>query len=280
MTACPHLLLTNDDGIFAPGLRHLYEALKGLCRITILAPATDQSGSGVSVSMRTPLHLEKVHWGDGTPAYSLSGTPADCVKIALSALMDSLPDFVFSGINRGSNAGRNIFYSGTVGAAIESAINQVGGVALSCCDPLNLNYEVAASYAPKILELLMTDPLPPGTLLNVNVPPGRAEEMRGLRLATQGRSYWKEVPDRRLHPDGFPYYWLGGQHALFDEEATSDIILLQEGYVTAVPITIHSLTDTLYFSRFQKAFEALSPEREDQNACLTGEVAQLESLPR
>lgn len=239
----PKILITNDDGIFAPGIRSLYEGLKELADVVVVAPAIEQSGMGLAISARNPLIIEKVHWEEGVDAYSVTGTPADCVKMALHTLLEEAPDFVVSGINRGSNAGRNVLYSGTVGGAIEAALRKIPSMALSCVDFIQPNYEVAKKYVSSLVKYLMAHPLPTGTLLNVNFPLSGSQEVKGLRLGRQGRGYYKENPDKRLHPDGKHYYWLGGQQAEFEDEPEhSDITLLGEGYGVAVPIYIDELT--------------------------------------
>lgn len=239
----PKILITNDDGIFAPGIRSLYEGLKGIAEVVIVAPAIEQSGMGLAISARNPLIVEKVYWEEGVSAYSVTGTPADCIKMALHTVMNDTPDFVISGINRGSNAGRNVLYSGTVGGAIEAALRKIPSMALSCVDFVQPDYGIAQKYVSSLLKYLMAHPLPHGTLLNVNFPSTVDQAIRGVRLARQGRSYYKENPDKRLHPDGKHYYWLGGQQAEFeDEPADSDISLLREGFAAAVPIYIDELT--------------------------------------
>lgn len=237
-----HVLLVNDDGIDAPGLRALWEALEGQYELTVVAPNGERSGSGMSISFYSPLRIRQHKWGERV--YSVSGTPADCVKIALSQICDRRPDLILSGINPGSNAGRNPLYSGTVGAILEGGLSGVPGAALSCLlerDDHEPDYSDAAAYAPLIAEALLSHPLPEGTVLNVNFPVGEA---KGLRMARQGRSYWRESPVKRHHPEGHPYYWLGGIDAEFEEHPESDIALLREGYATAVPLNIGLLTCT------------------------------------
>ncbi len=239
----PKVLITNDDGIFAPGIRSLYEGLRGIAEVVIVAPAIEQSGMGLAISVRSPLIVEKVYWEEGVSAYSVTGTPADCIKMALHTVLTEAPDFVISGINRGSNAGRNVLYSGTVGGAIEAALRKIPSMALSCVNYIQPDYEVAKKYVGALMRYLQKHPLPQGTLLNVNFPANVEGETKGLRLARQGKGYYKENPDKRLHPDGKDYYWLGGIQAEFhDEPADSDISFLSQGYIAAVPIYIDELT--------------------------------------
>lgn len=234
----PRILLVNDDGIHAPGLRHLWEVMKDIADLIIVAPSSERSGAGTSISMHIPLHLIPVSWPGDTPAYSLSGTPADCVKMAFAEVLDTPPDLVLSGINPGSNAGRNVFYSGTIGGAIEGLLHGVPGIALSCESHRDPNYAEVASHVPHLVNYLIKHPLPVDTLLNVNFP----KDIKGLRLAKQGKSFWKEEPDRREHPDGFNYYWLAGRNTVFNEEEESDIALIAKGFAAAVPIKVSELT--------------------------------------
>ena len=234
----PKILLVNDDGIHAPGLKHLWEVMKDIADLVIVAPSSERSGAGTSISMHIPLHLTPVSWPNETPAYSLSGTPADCVKMALAEVLDAPPDLILSGINPGSNAGRNVFYSGTVGGAIEGILHNVPSGALSCESFANPNYAEVASHVPHLVNYLIKHPLPADTLLNVNFP----RDIKGLRLAKQGKSFWKEEPDCRKHPDGFSYYWLAGRNTAFDEEEESDVALIAKGFAAAVPIRIAELT--------------------------------------
>ncbi len=249
-----NILLVNDDGIHAPGLRYLWEALKDRAHITIVAPATEHSGAGSSISIYKPLQLQRVTWMDDTPAYSLSGTPADCVKIALSEVFNTPPDLLLSGINPGHNAGSNIFYSGTVGAAIEGVFNGIPSAALSIDEHRNPEYTQAASYVTRIVDFLLAGHLPQDTILNVNFP---HSELKGFRLARQGRSYWREVPEQRTHPSGFPYYWLNGEHAVYPEHDESDIGLLAQGYATAVPVRVRELTHNDMLDEHRETFERL-----------------------
>lgn len=244
MKARPHILITNDDGIHAPGIRHLWNALKNYADITVVAPATEQSAVGLSITLRQPIRIEKTNGFEQTPAWSITGTPADCVKMAFSVLLEAPPDFVVSGINRGSNAGRNVLYSGTVGAAIEGVMHEVPSLAFSCCEYPNPEYVLAEKYIATILQHVVEHPLPKGTLLNVNFPEQMAGGIQGFKMTRQGKEFWAENPDVRYHPaENHAYYWLGAKINKFDEEEDSDINWLSQGYITAVPVHIGELTD-------------------------------------
>ncbi len=237
----PHILITNDDGIEAPGIRHLWKAVKDHFRVTIVAPTTEKSGAGLGITLRDPLHVQEVAWENKTAAWKITGTPADCIRMAVRVILDTPPDLILSGINRGSNSGRNVLYSGTVGGAIEGVLRNVPGIAFSCEDFESPKYDLAEKYVMPIVQYVLDHPLPKGTLLNVNFPV--STDIRGVKLASQGRGYWIENPDQRVHPEGRPYYWLGGKWQHQDEEPHSDVFLLKEGFVTAVPIHVHELTD-------------------------------------
>lgn len=260
----PHILVTNDDGISAKGIKHLWEALRKYADVTVVAPAGEQSAVGLSTTIRNPLRIDAINWEhDEGRIWSVTGTPADCVKLAFNAITTSKPDYVFSGINRGANAGRNVLYSGTVAAAIESVMQDVPAIAFSCQDyHTEPNYAFAAQYVPAVLEYIMTHPLPPETLLNINFPSRKHTKYKGFKMTTQGRQWWAENPDKRIHPgEGNAYYWLGSRLHLDHPEADNDGAWLEQGYVTAVPIHVGNLTHSGHLNEkraiFEKAFDHL-----------------------
>lgn len=261
MNSRPKILITNDDGISAQGIRHLWKALKNHADLTIVAPAFEQSAVGLSITLREPLQIQKVNWntGEELKAWCINGTPADCVKMALSVLMDTQPALIVSGVNRGSNAGRNLLYSGTVAGAIEGALHDIPAIAFSCCDYVNPVYHVTEPYILNIVKHILDNPLPKGTLLNVNFPHG--DEIKGFKLTRQGKEFWKEKPSRRTHPvEGNEYYWLGAELACFDEHEESDIAWLKQGYLAAVPVYIQELTDFHHLKNQKEHFEKVFAE--------------------
>ncbi len=254
----PNVLITNDDGIHAPGIKHLWKALRNIANVTVIAPAQDQSATGLSITLREPLMLRKQCWEDHEQTYSITGTPADCVKMGISIILDRKPDIVVSGINRGTNAGRNLLYSGTVAGCIEAALNGLPAIAFSCHDYHEADYFAAETHIPKIFHHVLEHPLPKGTLLNVNFPSKELKMIKGFKMTRQGKEYWREDPSERCHPvDNGTYYWLGAKLEQFEEHEDSDIYWLQKGYVTAAPIHIDELTDHEQVSLRRKDFEKL-----------------------
>lgn len=253
----PHILITNDDGIHANGIKHLWNSLKEYADITVVAPASEQSAVSLSTTLRNPLVIERINWGNDGDIWSVSGTPADCVKLALHAILGRRPDFVVSGINRGANSGRNVLYSGTVAAAIESVMQGIPAIAFSVRDYIDPDYSRVEKYIPLIVKHIMDCPLPNGTLLNVNFPEKSLGEFKGFKMTQQGLEYWSENPSCRSHPaEGHSYYWLGSQLKQAEENENSDIAWLRRGFVTAVPIHIENLTDRNHLDATKSHFES------------------------
>lgn len=248
----PKILITNDDGISAPGIKTLWEALKDYGDITIVAPVIDRSGASLGITMRKPLHIEQASWEQNTSAWKVTGTPADCVKLALAVVLEEKPDLVVSGINRGSNAGRTVLYSGTIGGVIEGCMRRIPGIAFSMEEQPPPDYSLAKPYIVPIVKHVLESPLPHGTILNVNFP---SENIQGIKLARQGKSYWMDNPDERIHPEGLTYYWLGGRWDDQEEHEESDVFFLRKGYAAAVPIHVDELTDLSIFQARKNSFE-------------------------
>ncbi len=251
----PKILITNDDGIGAKGIWHLWKALAGKADLSIIAPSQQKSGVGLGLTLHKPIRLDPVKWEDDTPAWQVSGTPADCVRFGKSLVLDHVPDLIVSGINHGSNAGRNVLYSGTIGGVIEGALRKIPGIAFSSTSFESPRFEQIESYIFPIIEHVLSNPLSNGTILNVNFPT-HLEIFKGVKLARQGKSLWIEDLDRRLHPNGDPYFWHGGKWDHHEEHEESDVALLKEGYVTAVPIHIDELTDHSFMKERKELFEA------------------------
>ena len=209
----PLILVTNDDGITAPGLRALIKTMKTIGDVIVVAPDSPQSGMGHAITIDNTLYSKKVviDQNEGAPEeYSCSGTPADCVKLALQEILDRRPDICVSGINHGSNASINVIYSGTMSAAIEAGIEGVPAIGFSLCDyTWEANFEPALESIKKIVEQALEHGMPNGTVLNVNIPKSD-EAPKGIRVCRQARANWKEKFDKRLSPMGKNYYWLTG----------------------------------------------------------------------
>ncbi len=250
----PRILITNDDGIHATGLKHLWASLADFAEVFVVAPASEKSGVGLGLTLHHPLEIQPVAWERNSPAWKVTGTPADCVRMAMSVILDRAPDLIVSGINKGANSGRNVLYSGTVGGVIEGILRNVPGIAFSCCDFVNPNYALTERWIVPIVSHILEHPMPQGTLLNVNFP--ETPEILGMKFARQGRGYWIEDPAHRLHPEGHSYYWLGGKWNEREEDTDSDVHLLREGFAAAVPIHIHELTDLKHWAERKEHFDA------------------------
>jgi 5'-nucleotidase len=250
----PKILMTNDDGIEAKGLWHLWHALAPYADITIVAPTTQKSGVGLGLTLHKPITLNPAPWDPQTSAWKVSGTPADCVRFGLKILLNEAPDLIVSGINHGSNSGRNVLYSGTIGGVIEGALRGLPGIAFSGEDEGPISFEHMEAYIWPLVSHILEHPLSSGTLLNVNFPWGHAK-FRGVKLAKQGQGLWREALDKRLHPNGEPYFWHGGEWWHHEEEEDSDVALLKEGYITVVPIQVNQLTDRPFFDARKDLFD-------------------------
>ncbi|WP_437398232.1 5'/3'-nucleotidase SurE [Flagellimonas lutimaris] len=234
----PLILVTNDDGITAPGLRALVRTMKQLGDVVVVAPDSPQSGMGHAITVDSTLFSKKVvvDHKEGAPSeYSCSGTPADCVKLALQVILDKKPDICVSGINHGSNSSINVIYSGTMSAAIEAGIEGIPAIGFSLCDySWDANFEPALDYIKKIVSEALNNGIPKGTVLNVNIPK-TAEEPKGVKVCRQARGNWKEEFDKRTSPSGKDYYWLSGEFELLDKGEDTDEWALEQGYISVVP---------------------------------------------
>lgn len=251
----PFLLITNDDGIHAPGIKHLWQAVHEFADVVIVAPHAEKSGCGLSITWTKPLHIRPVLWEKNASAWSLNGTPADCVKMALAVILERKPDMIISGINRGSNSGRTVLYSGTIGGVIEGSLKGIPGIAFSFSDFEEPPLSSTKKYIYPIIKYFIENPFPTGTLLNVNFPYNAKDRISGIRVARQGKSYWQEAPDRRIHPEGAPYYWLGGAWGSVDEEPHTDVALLDQGYIAIAPIHVAELTCQKSYEKFKNFSE-------------------------
>lgn len=237
------ILVTNDDGVTAPGIRALIEAVSPLGKVVVVAPDSPQSGQGHAITIGTPLRLEQVYLFEGIEAWQCSGTPVDCVKLARDKILHRLPDLCVSGINHGANHSINVIYSGTMSAAMEAAIEGVPSVGFSSLDysfeqDFVLSKKVAFMVAKKMLETNM----PEGTLFNVNIPIAKEDEFKGIRISRQADAKWVEAFDERRDPRGKKYYWLTGEFVNRDSGEDTDVWALANNYASLVPVQF-DLTD-------------------------------------
>jgi 5'-nucleotidase len=235
----PLILVTNDDGITAPGLRTLVRCMMEIGEVVVVAPDSPQSGMGHAITLDNTLYSKKVviDADKGAPSeYSCSGTPADCVKLALQELLDRKPDICVSGINHGSNASINVIYSGTMSAAIEAGIEGIPAIGFSLCDySWEANFEAAEESIKKIVREALKNGMPKGVVLNVNIPKTKGKALKGIKVCRQARANWKEKFDKRTNPSGKDYYWLTGEFQLLDKGEDTDEWALSQGYVSVVP---------------------------------------------
>ncbi len=239
-----NILLTNDDGIYAPGLAAIYRELKSVGQVTVVAPEGEQSAVGHSISLITPLRVKEVSINGGVEGWAVNGTPADCVKIAVAELLPALPDLVVSGINLGPNVGINVLYSGTVSAATEAAILGVKGVAFSLNSYDKMaDFSTAARLARDLLmQIRGWSRWSNGVCLNVNLPALPRDQVRGVRITRQDTGPLVEHFERRVDPRKHVYYWLAEIHERQAPDLDTDYGALNQGYITVTPIH-HDLTD-------------------------------------
>ena len=233
----PVILVVNDDGVTAPGIHNLVEAVKDLGKIVVVAPDKAQSGMGHAITIGVPLRLHKVNFFGDIEAYQCTGTPVDCVKLAVDKVLHSKPDICISGINHGANHSINVIYSGTMSAAVESAIESIPAVGFSLLDySLEADFTAARKYARMIVEELLKTPPEKHTVLNVNIPIGRPDEIKGLKICRQAYAKYEEDFLERTDPHGRKYYWLTGEFVNFDEGSDTDVWALANKYVSVVPV--------------------------------------------
>ncbi len=235
-----HILVSNDDGIFAPGLLALANAMREFGQVTVIGPEENQSANGHRKTLTKPLRVNKVNLGPGLDTYSSDGAPADCVALALLGYIKEPIDLVVSGINRGRNLGQDLTYSGTVAAAFEGTIHRKPSIAFSFDNrAFEADYSVPAAIAQRVVRQVIAHGLPPMTLLNVNVPNLPLDQIKGTYITHQGTSIYHDRLVERYDPDNRPYYWIGGDAPTGDvTREASDIWAVHEGYVSVCPIRL------------------------------------------
>lgn len=236
------ILLTNDDGINAEGLYDLYLCLAKSYEVSVCAPDTEKSAIGHAITLNRPLRIKKVYRNKKFYGYSVDGTPADCVKIAVRSILKQKPQLIISGINHGPNLGSDIMYSGTVSAATEGAILGIPSIAVSLATYENHDFDFAADFVLSLIKKIKYNNIPQGTLLNVNIPSVKKNSIRGVMITKQGKSLYKEDFIRRDDPRGNSYYWLSGKVKWLAKPAGSDIKAIEDNYVSITPLQF-DLTD-------------------------------------
>lgn len=257
------ILISNDDGIFALGVRTLANTLaQAGYQVTVVCPDRERSATGHGLTLHRPIRANIVEdfFNPKITAWSCSGTPSDCVKLALSTLINSRPDFIISGINHGSNLGTDVLYSGTVSAAMEGIIEGIPSIAMSLASFSSSQFKPGADFACRLIQQLSDHPLPDSTLLNVNIPPVAADAIAGVMLTRQGLRRYIENFEKRLDPRGKSYYWLAGElvtdieqpeHIHLPSHIPTDVQGIQQNYITLTPLQ-YNLTDVISFEYLQK----------------------------
>lgn len=231
-----NILVSNDDGIDAPGIEALVKELKRIGTVTVVAPHQQQSAVGHAITMNTPLRLRKFTKNGKFFGYAVTGTPADCVKLAVRAVLKQHPDILVSGVNHGSNTAISVIYSGTVSAATEGTILGIPSIAVSLTTYAPADFSVAATIARRLAQKVVAHGLPKGTLLNVNVPPLPKTRLKGVLVTRQGKSIWNDTFDVRRDPANKEYFWLTGGLQVVDKDLLYDEAAVRAGYVSISPI--------------------------------------------
>lgn len=234
----PLILITNDDGIYAPGIRALIETMSQLGDICVVAPDSPQSGMGHAITINDAIYCNEIQNSKATfGEYSCSGTPVDCVKIAVNEILHRKPDLCVSGINHGSNSSINVIYSGTMSAAVEAGTLGIPAIGFSLMDfSMEANFNPSKKYVKKITQEVLKNGLPKGVVLNVNIPKLGENEIRGVKVCRQANAHWIGIFDKRTNPLGRDYYWMTGELINMDNSNDTDEWALKEGYISVVPV--------------------------------------------
>ena len=238
MSNRPLILITNDDGITAPGIRALIKIMNKIGDVVVVAPGSPQSGMGHAITVDNVLHCNPITIDDGPQLeYTCSGTPADCVKMAVSEILNKKPDLCVSGINHGANSSINVIYSGTMSAAVEAGIEGIPAIGFSLLDfKWHADFKPSEEFVKKITLNALLNGIPEGIVLNVNIPDLKEKDIKGIKICRQANGYWKEDFDKRKSPFGKEYYWLSGEFVNKDKGQDTDVYALENGYVSVVPV--------------------------------------------
>jgi 5'-nucleotidase len=254
MNTKPKILITNDDGIYSDGIYALWEALSELGDVSVVAPSTEKSAAGHAITINNILKIKNVRRQGGFKGWAVSGTPADCTKMAVKEILDFKPDLLVSGINRGSNLGNNIIYSGTVSAATEGAILNIPSIAISLDSHVVDSWENSKEAAKDIAKHVLKNDLPKGTLLNVNVPFCSPDNLKGIKVTQQGAQYFKDEFEQRINPSKGTYYWMKGEIVDTDTSLEFDGRAVAENYISVTPIHFN-LTDKSFLENLKGQFD-------------------------
>ncbi|MBS4065484.1 MAG: 5'/3'-nucleotidase SurE [Chitinophagaceae bacterium] len=251
----PVILITNDDGVTAPGIRNLAEAVKDLGKVIMVAPDKPQSGMGHAITIGYPLRMHQLHLIDGVETWQTTGTPVDCVKLAVDKILRRKPDICLSGINHGANHSINVIYSGTMSAAIEASIESIPSIGFSLLNySMEADFSASKIYARKIVEqVLSMKNVDKHLCLNVNIPNAEASLIKGIKVCRQAYAKYEEDFDERHDPTGKKYYWLTGEFKNFDKGKDTDVWALKNNYVSVVPVQF-DLTNYVLKKQLEKTF--------------------------
>lgn len=244
------ILISNDDGINSLGIYHLAKSISKIGKVTVVAPESERSASGHSITIHKPLRSKKVDFfGNGIDAWCINGTPSDCVKFALESLLKEKPDLVVSGINHGSNLGTDVLYSGTVSAAIEGAINGIPSIALSLCCHDDCDFNEIAKYSTVLCEQLYHSGIEKGIVININFPYPPDKKINGIRITRLGVRRYRNCFIERKDPRGKSYFWLAGELDGGDNGEDTDVNSIDNNYISITPIgidlTSHEMIDKM-----------------------------------
>ena len=234
----PLILVTNDDGVNAPGIKHLISIMIEFGDVVVVAPDSPQSGMGHAITISQNLYCDPIKVDDGSHVkYSCSGTPVDCVKLATQQILTRKPDLCVSGINHGSNSSINVIYSGTMSAAVEAGTEGIPAVGFSLLDyAIDADFSPTTPYIKQIVSTLLNHKTPEGMVLNVNFPKLQVKDIKGIKICRQAKAHWEEKYYKRQNPFGRDYYWLTGEFVNEDQGEDTDEWALENGYVSVVPV--------------------------------------------
>ncbi len=245
------ILVTNDDSVSAKGINALTEVASKFGKVVVVAPDKPQSGMGHAITINDPLRLNQIDLFGEIEAYSCSGTPVDCVKLAIYEVLHRKPDLIVSGINHGENSSTNVLYSGTMSAAIEGAMEGISSIGFSLADyEPNADFSASKYFASIIIEKALNSEFPDGVCLNVNFPKLKKSEIKGIKICKQAHAFWADRFDKRKDQFGRSYFWLTGEFSDVDQRPDTDLHVLKEGYVSVVP-TLYDLTAYDKLTHFQ-----------------------------